>query len=247
MEEAKTGFMSEKEEDHPSNWDTAKDILDWMKRTFDMPAREFMALSAIHSAGIASGTLGTKYDWFGYGYLGNMYFKMIANRPMYPEKFGGTMQLGTKNPTFFATSVGDENGKPLQTMGWRVSCQKWWRTTEGGPCYMRPTSWEAGDAPGDQGVQACSVCNNGWQCNTKRVGETVNPRGCPSKTNPTLACGYKKNGYFQLNDVKGCKDAWFDQNGIQHGGPKLRRLEGEGGWSNMVVKRKLRNNPMLCY
>ena len=111
-----TGFMSEKEEDHPSNWDTAKDILDWMKRTFDMPAREFMALSAIHSAGIASGTLGTKYDWFGYGYLGNMYFKMIANRPIYPEDRGDSILLGTKKPSFFATSVGDENGKPLTTM-----------------------------------------------------------------------------------------------------------------------------------
>ena len=94
MEEAKTGFMSEKEEDHPSNWDTAKDILiDWMKRTFDMPAREFMALSAIHSAGIASGTLGTKYDWFGYGYLGNMYFKMIANHPTYEFNKGGDLSF----------------------------------------------------------------------------------------------------------------------------------------------------------
>ena len=60
MVKANTPFKSEKEEDHPSNWDTAKDILNWMKRTFDMPAREFMALSAIHSAGIDSGTLGTK-------------------------------------------------------------------------------------------------------------------------------------------------------------------------------------------
>ena len=244
MVKANTPFKSEKEEDHPSNWDTAKDILDWMKRTFDMPAREFIALSAIHSAGIASGTLGTKYDWFGYGYLGNMYFKMIANRPIYPERAGGTMLLGTKNPTFFATSVGDANGNPLQTIGWRVSCQKWWKTTEGGPCYMRPTSREHADAPGDPGVQYCSKCINGWNCNSRKVGEVGPKGGCDSKTTPTMSCGYEDTGYFANRgwgkfEPRECQNAWFDQNGVQHGGPKFNRLDKNtgkpgSGWSGMV-------------
>ena len=75
-----------------------------------------MALSAIHAAGSGFRSLATKYSWLGYGYLGNMYHKMIANRPIYPEDRGGTIFLGVKKPSFFATSVGDEDGKPIATM-----------------------------------------------------------------------------------------------------------------------------------
>ena len=162
------------------------------------------------------------------------------------------MLLGTKNPTFFSTSVGDANGNPLQTIGWRVSCQKWWKTTEGGPCYMRPTSREHEDAPGDPGVQYCSTCKNGWNCSYGRKFGEVGPKGgCDSKSTPTMSCGYD-NGYFAKRgwgnyEPRECKKAWFDQNGVQHGGPILNRLKGKhSGWSGMVFIVLFYNMYLYC-
>ena len=109
-------FIVEKAEVHTGNWDSAKDVLAFMRSQYKMPAKEFIALSAIHGAGSGFRSLATKYSWLGYNYLGNMYLKMIANRPIYPEDRRGSIFLGTKKPGFFSTSVGDGEGKPLSTM-----------------------------------------------------------------------------------------------------------------------------------
>jgi hypothetical protein len=52
------------------------------------------ALMAIHGAVHFPANLGVKYTWVGPGYLSNVYYKMIANKPMYRFDRGGDMSFG---------------------------------------------------------------------------------------------------------------------------------------------------------
>ena len=205
-------YITDKEENQALNFGTAENVLEYMKEEFKMPAREFIALSAIHGqAGGHGHTLGTKYVWFGSSYLGNMYFKMIANKPTYIFEHGGSPAFMAGNTTYFSTSVGDVNGNPLPTHDWRVSCQPLWNTTEGGPCFMRPTSRVVPDGPiEDAGVYDCA--------------ESMDENGNIILKNTTN------------KDRKNCVDATFDKNGIQIGGKQLTHQDHVGsGWNNMFA------------
>ena len=59
---------------------------------FGMDADFWMALQAIHSS-VHNGHFGAKYTWFGSGYISNMYFKMISNKPMYHFDMGGDLSF----------------------------------------------------------------------------------------------------------------------------------------------------------
>ena len=47
---------------------------------FGMDAEHFTALQDIHGA-VHAARIRLKYTWFGSGYISNMYFKWIANKP----------------------------------------------------------------------------------------------------------------------------------------------------------------------
>ena len=50
----------------------------------------------------------TKYTWFGPGYVSSMYYRYIANQPMYNHEIGGDMSF--QGPVMYAS--GDADGKP---------------------------------------------------------------------------------------------------------------------------------------
>ena len=211
-------YITEKEEDHPMSFGSAETVLRYMKKVFGMGAREFIALSAIHSSGPAGAkTLGTKYVWFGSTYLGNMYHKYIVNRPIYHNKDGGGIHFGmNKDRGYYSTSVGDVNGKPIAYQGWRVSCQEQWNTTEGGPCLFRPTGRTQPDAPGDQGVYDCT--RKGWN--------KITEDGLPKLRDETPL------------DIENCKDmnVTFNKNWVQIGGQPLTHSSNYGNaWNNQFA------------
>merc|ERR1711972_667362 len=79
---------------------------------------------------------------------------------------------------------GDANGNPQPYTGWRASCMYLWNTTEGGPCFMRPTHSNAFDAPSkDFHTVECVDSVDG---NSKPV----------------------------MRNTKQCADAWADENNI---------------------------------
>ena len=70
-----------------------KHLIEFGREAMNVDADKWMALQAIHSA-VHAAQIGQKYTWFGSGYLGNMYFKMIANVPTYKQKNeGGDLSL----------------------------------------------------------------------------------------------------------------------------------------------------------
>lgn len=72
----------------------ANTIVDFGKSEFDLDAVRWVALMAIHGSVHHPANLGVKYTWVGPGYLSNVYYKMIANRPMYRMDRGGDMSFG---------------------------------------------------------------------------------------------------------------------------------------------------------
>ena len=67
----------------------AKHVIDFGKSEFGMDTVRWVALMAIHGAVHFPANLGVKYTWVGPGYLSNVYYKMIANKPMYRNDRGG--------------------------------------------------------------------------------------------------------------------------------------------------------------
>ena len=64
-----------------------KDLVDYGKHAFGMSAKHFIALQGIHS--VVHSAFATKYTWFGPGYLSNVYFRQIANKPTYMKNGKG--------------------------------------------------------------------------------------------------------------------------------------------------------------
>ena len=60
----------------------AKHTTDFFENYFGMDAEHSQALLAVHGA-VHQSNVGVKYTWMGTGYISNMYFKMIANHPIY--------------------------------------------------------------------------------------------------------------------------------------------------------------------
>ena len=70
----------------------AKHVIDFGKSEFGMDTVRWVALMAIHGAVHFPANLGVKYTWVGPGYLSNVYYKMIANKPMYRNDRGELAQ-----------------------------------------------------------------------------------------------------------------------------------------------------------
>merc|ERR1711892_50472 len=139
------GYVTTQPEVQPSMFGDADHVVDYGKEQFGIDALHWTALQGIHAV-VHRANVGTKYTWFGPGYLSNMFFKMLANKPTYRFENGGDLSFG-KGMNLWYTAVGDEDGNPVAQTGWRASCMYAWNTTEGGPCFMRPPPATAADAP----------------------------------------------------------------------------------------------------
>ena len=90
-----------------------------------MDAPNWMALQAIHAT-VHNVDFGSKYTWFGFGYISNMYFKKIANKPMYYFEKGGDLSFTDciNSPDqggaveIHQVSYGDIDGNPVARTGW---------------------------------------------------------------------------------------------------------------------------------
>ena len=117
----------------------AKHVIDFGKSEFGMDTVRWVALMAIHGAVHFPANLGVKYTWVGPGYLSNVYYKMIANKPMYRNDRGGDLSFGQVHTILFienysilpsfirtasgsakilASAKGDPNGNPVPIFGW---------------------------------------------------------------------------------------------------------------------------------
>ena len=94
----------------------SKHVIDFGETEFGMDAEHWTALQAIHGATHVA-KIGLKYTWFGPGYISNMYFKMIANKPTYRFRSGGDLSLG-KGIHIWPTAQGDNDGNPVAQTGW---------------------------------------------------------------------------------------------------------------------------------
>ena len=206
-------YISEKDESHASLND-AEQVVDLMKRDFNMSARHFIALSGIHSAAsrLQGSSIGTKYVWFSTPYLSNMYYKMIANRPTYKADRGGDIMFvdgGQDGPTFFPNSFGTTEGKPIASRGWRLSCMDLWDTPDKGPCFFRPTGVASAENPAlIQGIKSVQT---------------------------SCAKGTDENGDTIVSTRTACDGVTFDKNGIQFGGKGRGASRQETGWSNQFA------------
>ena len=113
----------------------AKHVIDFGKSEFGMDTVRWVALMAIHGAVHFPANLGVKYTWVGPGYLSNVYYKMIANKPMYRNDRGGDLSFGWEYSSFenillasfrtasgsaeiIASAKGDPEGNPVPIFGW---------------------------------------------------------------------------------------------------------------------------------
>lgn len=186
------GYVTTMHEIHNRMFAEANTIVDFGKSEFNLDAVRWVALMAIHGSVHFPANLGVKYTWVGPGYLSNVYYKMIANRPMYRMDRGGDMSFGDASgaDTIYPTAIGDPEGRPTPIFGWRASCMAHWNTTEGGPCFLRPTKAAAPDGPNPH-RQAFPNC-------LKEINST---------------------GHCVFSDTykSKCANAWCDENRVEHG------------------------------
>ena len=131
----------------PRMFGDANHATDFFKNEFMMGAEHSVAIQAVHGA-THTAHIGVKYTWFGSGYISNMFYKMIANKPTYRFQRGGDLRWGPRsfnvspNPdlhknifnfhdnifsfgaglNIWRTAQGDKEGQPVAQTGWRASC-----------------------------------------------------------------------------------------------------------------------------
>ena len=92
-----------------------RDLVDYGRNFMGMDSEHWMALQAVHGTLNFANTVGLKYTWLGPKYLSNVYFKMIAGKPIYKpkEEEGGGGFTGCSN-----SSHGDLEGNPGYQISW---------------------------------------------------------------------------------------------------------------------------------
>ena len=149
-------YKTDKEENHSNAHANIDEIIRDVNGALDMSARDLIALTSIHGLinPFGEGSIGTKYTWVGSGAsLTNMYYKIIANKPMYAfgkGSIGRPMINAHGQGNIYPAAIGDEDGNPVAHHGMRVTCSDCWNTAQegfGGPCVFRPTMATAPDAP----------------------------------------------------------------------------------------------------
>ena len=75
----------------PRMFGDANHATDFFKNEFMMGAEHSVAIQAVHGS-THTAHIGVKYTWFGSGYISNMFYKMIANKPTYRFQNGGDLR-----------------------------------------------------------------------------------------------------------------------------------------------------------
>merc|ERR1712066_742836 len=201
-------YITTKAEIQPLLFGDSKHVIDFGLTEFGMDAEHWTALQAIHGA-VHVAKIGLKYTWFGPGYISNMYFKMIANKPTYRFQRGGDLSFG-QGVNIWATAQGDQDGNPIAQTGWRASCMYAWDTTEGGPCVLRPTGSLSADSPNPDKI-TYHKCVKEIDSNGKCVADTSSNR---------------------------CKNTWCDDNLVEHdAGLAGANAEVVGPWTEGLRRR----------
>ena len=108
-------------QDQPRLFGDANSIVDYGRKFMNVDAEHWIALQAIHGA-VHAAKIGLKYTWFGPGYISNMYFKMIANHPMYRGRpQGGDLAFTACQEIpvpIVNVAVGGTDGEPVEMTGW---------------------------------------------------------------------------------------------------------------------------------
>ena len=92
-----------------------RDLVDYGRNFMGMDSEHWMALQAIHGTLSGAPTTGLKYTWLGPKYLSNMYFKMIAGKPIYKPREDFGVPFSTGCSTY---SQGDKEGNPGYQISW---------------------------------------------------------------------------------------------------------------------------------
>jgi len=199
-------YVTTKDENQPRLMSTGHQIIDYGRDFFNMDAEHFAALMAVHGA-THRAAIGLKYTWFGAGYISNMYFKQLANKPLYKMGKGGDLSFSEDDVDFpiYNVAIGDVNGEPQAYTGWRTSCMMVWNTTMGGPCVLRPTNFNSADSP-YEGKFANSYC----------ITEVHEDGSCSVKSSTK------------------CKDFVCDERGVLKGGRQTSKRYSIGStpWSD---------------
>merc|ERR1719468_814099 len=206
-------YITDKAEIQPLLFGDSKHVIDFGMTEFGMDAEHWTALQAIHGA-THQAKIGLKYTWFGPGYISNMYFKMISNKPTYRFEGGGDLSMG-KGENIWQTAQGDQDGNPIAQTGWRASCMYAWDTVEGGPCVLRPSGATAADSPNPDKIT---------------YGKCVKE--------------VDSNGHCVLNtDDSLCKNVWCDENNVEHdAGLSGASPEIVGPWTEGLTDQQNRHN-----
>jgi len=206
-------YVTYKAETQPMLFGDAKHVVDFGETEFGMDAEHWTALQAIHGL-VHVAKIGLKYTWFGSGYISNMYFKMIANKPTYRFQRGGDLSFG-QGVNIWETAQGDNDGNPVAQRGWRASCMYAWNTTEGGPCVLRPSGALAADSPNPDKITH-SKCIKEIDSNGKCVPNTA---------------------------YSWCKNVWCDENLVEHNaGYDGALAEVVGSWTEDASDKQNRHN-----
>ena len=206
-------YMTDKEENHSNAHANIDEIVKDVHDALGMSARDLIALTSIHGliSVMGKGSIGTKYAWVGSGAsLTNIYYKIIANRPMYrfaKGSIGRPMVNSQGAGNVYPAAVGDINGNPVAHHGMFVTCSDCWNTAQigfGGPCVIRPTLTSSPDAPNRDLLQKGAL--DGWE-NGVRVSSTNNvtftstgiQKGNPKGPTVSKSGKTKWNNMFMLN------------------------------------------------
>jgi len=196
-------FEATNKESHSNPFGQGDWVLKDLKRDFEMPARQSIALMAVHSIAPEKHNkqLEISYKWGGSPFLSNNYFKTLGSRPQYSLANG--IRFGGNKAT--RPLVGDEYGRPLsrEVQGdFSITMKNWWNTShpDSGPWFFRPMTVHGKD-----------------------VEKSLQPRWECFEYNYT-AEAYERLTYGQEVWYKGvnegCLDATINQEtGVQTGGP----------------------------
>jgi len=168
------------------------------------------------------------------GYISNMYFKMIANKPMYWMGKGGDLSFTSGDVALpnYNIALGDINGQPQAYTGWRTSCMYLWNTTMGGPCVLRPTNFVSWDSP-YKGTWANPSCLKGVRVEADGT--------CPLPQSPSWLArlckgfycneqGVFKGGKSRVKPLKESKGPWSSDQS-----EKEKQNRHNNGWSNQFA------------
>ena len=134
-------FEATNKESHSNPFGQGDWVLKDLKRDFGMPARQSIALMAVHAIAPEKHNrqLEISYRWGGNPFLSNNYYKTLGSRPQY--NLGAGIRLGGQISD--GILVGDELGRPLirDVQGdYQLTMKNWWNTShpDSGPWFFRP-------------------------------------------------------------------------------------------------------------